>query len=284
MTSLGSRVQPWVDLSVLRDDWVTCRVESRVDFLVDGRAVSDLNPIDASPERVTVFDLVDTEVANDILLGRAILTEEFPPARRLPLLVCPCGDPGEGTLTVRLTLTEDTVVWDRWAWESDVAPAEELPDLPDCRFRRDEYTAAVRETGRLARTIRGQVSSIIRVPRQGDGILRWIDKRVRGELACQLDWLDLEVVHPPVEDRSPELRRLLDAVTMLRDVLTPAQADRRLPDPGPEPSQRALAAASRILASPEAFRLPAESLEAVEWLHGYLSSKQEGGMSASARR
>jgi hypothetical protein len=281
MTSLGSRVQSWVDLSVLRDDWVTCRVESRVDFLVDGRAVSDLNPIDASPEHVTVFDLVDTEVANDILLGRADLTEGFPPAGWLPLLVCPCGDPGEGTLTVRLTLTEDIVVWDRWAWESDVAPAEELPDLPECRFRRDEYTAAVREAGRLARAIRGQVSSIIRVPRQGDGILRWIDTRIRGELACQLDWLDLEVVHPPVEDRSPELSRLLEAVTVLRDALTPEQAGRRLPAPGSDPSQRALRAASQVLASPEAFRLPEESLEAVEWLHGYISSEQEGGVFTS---
>ena len=202
------------------------------------------------------------------------MTEGFPPAGRLPLLVCPCGDPGEGTLTVRLTLTEDIVVWDRWAWESDVVPAEELPDLPECRFRREEYIAAVREAGRLARAIRGQVSSIIRVPRPGDGFFRWIDKRVRGELACQLDWLDLEVVHPPVEDRSPELRRLLGAVTVLRDVLTPEQADRCLPVPGPEPSQQALAAASEILASPEAFRLPAESLEAVEWLRSYLSSDQ----------
>ncbi|MGW9552697.1 hypothetical protein ACWG8W_16775 [Citricoccus zhacaiensis] len=176
---------------------------------MDGQAVSDLNPIEASPELVTVFELVDNEDAADILLGREVLTDGFPPAGRLPLLVCPCGEPGEGTLTVRVTLTEDTVVWDRWAWESDVAPAEELPDLPDCRFRRDEYTAAVREAGRLARAIRGQVSSSIRVSRPGDGFLRWIDKRIRGELAGQLDWLELEVVHPAIEDRSLELRRLL---------------------------------------------------------------------------
>lgn len=276
MTSLGSRVQPWVVPSTGPDGqaWATCNVESRVDFVVDGRPVSELNPIEASPEHVTVFDLVDNEAAADILLGREVLTEGSPPAGRLPLLVCPCGDPGEGTLTVRVTLTEDTVVWDRWAWESDAAPAEELPDLPDCRFRRDEYTAAVREAGRLARAIRGQVSSSIRVPRPGDGFLRWIDKRVRGELAGQLDWLGLEVLHPAVEDRSPELRRLLEAVTVLRGVLTPEQAGRRLPAPGPGPSQRALSAASQILTSPEAFRLPEESLEAVEWLRSYLSSDQ----------
>jgi hypothetical protein len=95
------------------DAWITREVHSRVEFVLDGRAVSEIGGADARPDTVTVFHLNDKRLATDVLMGRAPLTDSFLPAGRLPLLVCPCGDPGEGTLTVRLSLTPDTVTWDQ---------------------------------------------------------------------------------------------------------------------------------------------------------------------------
>jgi hypothetical protein len=268
------RVQPWVDTFVARDKWVTRRVESRVEFFLDGRALSEVSAVDAEPERVTVFNLVETNQAIDILLGRASYPDGFPPAGRLPLLICPCGDSSEGTLTVRLSLTEDTVTWDQWEWESGYGdPTERFPDLPPCRFRLEEYVAALTEAGRLSEVARGKATSIIRVRDHGDGIRRGIATRFRGQLAGQLDWLDIEVIHPPVGDRGVELDRLLTAVRSIRDELGPGKAGRRYV-PTPEQSQRSLAVASQILDSPEAFRLPEETLEAVEWLRDHLSTRR----------
>lgn len=271
MTSLEIRVQPWVTPAggPDMDRWVTRRVEFRVEFVLDGRTVSDLGEADARPNTVTVFDLGDRKRAADVLRGRAALTDSFPPVGRLPLLLCPCGDPGEGTLTVRLSRTADTVTWDQWAWEHDSFPIEWLPDLPECRFPLDEYAAAVEEAGRLAATTEGKATSIIRVANHGDGIVRWIDRRVRGELAQQAEWLDVDVVHPGVEERSPGLGRLLVAVALMRSELAEARSGRRYVPTGDQ-AQRVVAAASEIVESPEAFRLPGQTLSAVEWLHGHL--------------
>lgn len=274
MTSLQIRVEPWVDApgGSARDTWVTRRVECRLEFVLNGHAVSDLNPIDASPQHVTVFDLGDKRRAADVLMGRAPLTDSFPPTGRLPLLVCPCGDPGEGTLTVRLSLTQDTVTWDQWAWEHDSYPTEWLPDLPECHFRLDDYSTAVQEAGRLATLIEGKVSSVIRVANPGVGILRWIDRRAHGELASQVDWLDIEVLQPGVEERGPELAQLLAAVKSMRDELAEARSNRRYLPTG-EQAQRVVALASGIAASPEAFRLPEQTLTAVDWLGTRLSAE-----------
>jgi len=275
MTSLEIRVQPWVTLAGGPDmpAWVTRRVESRVEFVLDGRTVSDLGGADDHPETVTVFNLDDKRLAADVLMGRAPLTDWFPPTGRLPLLVCPCGDPGEGTLTVRLSLTKDTVTWDQWAWEHDSFPIERL-SLPECRFRLDEYSAAVAEAGRQSALIEGKPTSIIRVANQGDGITRWLDRRVRGELARQVEWLDIDVVHPGVRERSTELEQLLAAMALMRDELAGAKMNRRFVPAGAQ-SRRVITAASGIVESPEAFRLPEQTLSAVQWLRDYLSAADQ---------
>lgn len=275
MTSLEIRVQPWVDTSgsLDTDTWATCNVESRVEFVLDGRTVSDLCGINAIPEQVTLFDVKDRELATDVLMGQRPLPDWFPTAGRIPLLVCPCGDPTEGKLTVRLSFDNDTVIWDQWAWESDYYPVEWLPDLPECRFRLDEYAAAIDEAGRLAVAVRGKASSIIHVKKQGDGIMRWIEKHVRGELACQLDWLDIEVVQPGVDNRGAELNLLLAEVESIRHELAESTPGRRYM-PSREQSQRLSEAAGRILGSTEVFRLPAQTHDAVEWLRDRFSAEK----------
>jgi hypothetical protein len=146
------------------------------------------------------------------MLGEASLPNDFLPEGGLPVLTCECGDPGDGSLTVRLPRTGDTVIWDQWAWEHAAGfGAETFPDLPECRFRLGDYAAALDEASRLVATVGDQASSIIRVPDHGDGSRRWLARRVRGQMACQLDWFDIEVVHPPAEERGVDLRQLVDA-------------------------------------------------------------------------
>jgi hypothetical protein len=276
MTSLAVRAEPWAlgMWAPHEEGWITQTVTSRVEFVLDGHPLSELKPVDSEPEPVSVFEVTEASEAVRIMLGEVSLPNDFLAEDRLTLLTCECGDPGDGSLTVRLSRTDNTVIWDQWAWEHGYGlDTETFPNLPECRFRLEDYTAALDEASRLAATAGEQASSIIRVPDHSDGIKRWLAKRVRGEMACQLDWLDIEVVHPPAEEQSVDLRQLLDAVAVIRDELATVKTRRRH-SPTAAQSQRALAAASQIVASPEAFRLPEETLEAVEWLHARLSPGQ----------
>lgn len=170
---------------------------SRIEFLLDGRPLSELNPVDAEPEPVSLFEVTGAANAAKIMLGEASLPNDCLSGDRLTLLTCQCGDPGDGSLTVRLSRTGDELVWDDWAWEHGYGPeVETFPAMPDCRFRFEEYTAVLEKAQQLAEAFGDQASSIIRVPDHGDGIRRSIAKHVRGEMARQLDWLDIEVIHP----------------------------------------------------------------------------------------
>lgn len=240
-----------------------------MEFIVDGRTVAELSGIDVDPEHITVFDLVDAGLASDVLMGLAQLTESFPPEGRLPLLVCPCGEPREGALTVRVSLTKDTVTWDQWAWEEDGFPNEWFPSLPACHFSLDEYSAAIDEAARVATAMRGKASSVIRVADHLGGIRHRIMRRARSELAAQVDWLDLEDLQPDAGGASVDLHELLAAVKSIRNELAAATTDRRYL-PTLEQSDRVVAAASRILTSPEKFRLPQPTLDALDWLCGNL--------------
>ncbi|GAA1675924.1 hypothetical protein GCM10010977_22090 [Citricoccus zhacaiensis] len=276
MTSLGVRPEPWAlgMWAPYDKGWVTQKVVSRIEFLLDGRPLSELNPVDAEPEPVSLFEVTDAANAAKIMLGEASLPNDFLSEDRLTLLTCLCGDPGDGSLTVRLSRTGDELVWDDWAWEHGYGPeVETFPAMPDCRFRFEEYTSVLEKAQQLAEAFGDQASSIIRVPDHGDGIRRSIAKHVRGEMACQLDWLDIEVIHPLGEQQGADLRQLIDAVAAIRDELATAKSRRRH-NPSGAQVQRALAAASQVIASPEAFRLPGETLEAVEWLHVHLSPRR----------
>jgi len=271
MTSLGVQLVPWADASPLFDDraWTTCRVTSRVEFTIDGISVTTFSNVDAPPEHVSVFDVAAAQEAVAIMLGITVLDEEFPARERLPLLVCPCGEAGEGVLSVQLTVGSEEVVWNNWAWETDALPPEWFPELPVCRFRLEDYSAIVHEAGRLSEEAKGQASSIVRVRTQGDGVMRWIEKRVRGELAGQLDWIEVESVLPRAGDGDSELDDLLVNLAKLRAELADAERNRKY-TPSREEAGRARYFASRVLESPESFRLPLQTLEAVRWIRRHL--------------
>lgn len=266
MNSLGFRVQPWETFRASSNNgWIFHEVHSRVELMVDGRGITELSEIDAVPENVTVFDMTESKHAAEVLMGQARLTDYYPPEGRLPLLGCPCGDPGGGVLTVRLSLTKDTVTWDKWAREDEFYPTEWLEHLPAYHFQLDEYAAIIDEARRLADEIAGKVTSMIRVANPGGGISRWIDRGVRGELACRLDWLDIEVVQPEIDERGPKLCQLVDDVKSIQTVLASHRRTRRL-GLTQEQSKRVYALASRILDSDEFVWLPGQTRGSVEWL------------------
>lgn len=273
MTSIGVQLVPWVDASPLFDDhaWTTCKVESRVEFTIDGTTVTNCSNIDATPEHVSVFDVTESQKAAAIMLGTAVLDEEFPAKERLPLLVCPCGEAGEGVLSVQLTVGSEEVVWDNWGWETDSFPTDWFPELPLCRFRLEDYSATVREAARLSEEAKGKASSIIRVKTQGEGVMQWIKNRVRGELACQLEWIDVEAVFPEAGNRGRELDDLLTSLTHLQAELKNVERGRNY-TPSREEAERARDFASRVSESPESFRLPPQTLDAVKWIRRHLAT------------
>jgi len=172
-----------------------------------------------------------------------------------------------------LSLTDETVIWDQWAWEYDydLAATERHPELPECRFSIDQYRAAVNDAGLLATLVGGKPTSIVRVANHGDGIRRWIERRWRGELACQLDWLDVEMVHADSGEIESELKRILELMALIRNELAPVQTA-RLYVPTAEQSELVVKAASEIFESQQGFRLPEETRKEVKWLRSQLSA------------
>lgn len=273
MATLQISVQPWTHLVVGLDrgQWDTRYVKSRVEFVLDGRGVTELIGTDALSGNVSIFDASDIKLATEVLMGRARLTDYFPPEGRTPLLFCSCGDPGEGAITVRLSITKDTVTWDQWAWEHDSFPTEWLPHLPAYHFPLDEYEAALYEAGQMALKIMGTASSIIRIASPGQGIMHWLDKRKRGELACQLDLLDIEVIQPAPDLQDTDLRQLINEVQAIRTTLSASLNSRRY-EPTREQGQQVVSSAARIIDSAEAFRLPWQTQESLEWLRDRFQS------------
>lgn len=166
---------------------------------------------------------------------------------------------------MRLSITKDTVIWDQWAWEHDSFPIEWLPHLPAYHFPFDEYEATLDEAGQVALEIMGTASSIIRVASPGQGIRHWLDKRKRGELACQLELLDIEIIQPAPDLQDTDLRQLINEVQGLRTSLGASQSNLRY-EPTREQSQQVVSSATKTLDSAEAFRLPGQTQESLEWL------------------
>ena len=66
---------------------------------------------------------------------------------RVPLLVCDeCGDVGCGALAAKITVNDDNVVWDDWAYENGYEPAREpsWPTYPaSFTFCREKYASTL---------------------------------------------------------------------------------------------------------------------------------------------
>lgn len=267
MNSLQIQVRQWTQLSVGIDwgQWDTTSVFFCVEFMLDGRAVTELSGSGSPSSDVTVFDVEDLHLATEVLMGRARLDDHFPLARRVPLLLCPCGDATEGALTVRLKVAKDTVTWDDWAWERDDFPPEWLTDLPAYHFQLDEYESALAQARLTAIKYLGTASSRIRATSLGSGIRTWLNRKFQGELSCHLRSLKVQVLEPAQESIDEELQRVLSELSSIRSALKASEGNRRY-EPTRAQKQLVVASASRIIRSTEAFRLPWQTLESVKWL------------------
>jgi hypothetical protein len=71
------------------------------------------------------------------------------PDGRVSVYVCAeCGDLGCGAVTVRLRISEDSVVWEDWGWQTNYSEAvDALPreGIDDIVFERTEYEQVLRE-------------------------------------------------------------------------------------------------------------------------------------------
>ncbi len=248
-----------------RGSWHACIVGSRLEFVLDGTDLSELIHADPFRGDVSIFDATDIKLAQDVLLDRERMDDEFPVSGRIPLMFCSCGDPGEGALTARLTIIEDTVTWDQWANEDDSGWINWISELPAYTFSLENYLAAVRKAAQMELSIMGAVSSKTRVRVPGEGLRSWVDKRRRGELACKLDLLAIEVVRIEEGEHESDLRILLEWLEAIRSALRQAHDNRHFV-PTLDQRREVSALTKAVLKSPENFRLPWETNEALKWL------------------
>ena len=142
--------------------WVVREVSNRVDFVLDGRGLSDLveaTEIGRLDYQVTPFELTTID-ARSVMAGEAPFEEWIPDTSRIPLLVCPCGDLLCGALTVRLSRDINGVEWSEWAWDNYMEAAQPLPSLPVCRFEPTTYEETLRDAERLALTNRDPMTRV----------------------------------------------------------------------------------------------------------------------------
>jgi len=267
MSKIEIAVRPSADeeMGFKRGEWDTCTVRSRLEFILDGTDLTELIGADPFSGDVSIFDASDPKLAQDVLGGKSRLTDYFPAEGRIPLIFCACGDPGEGAITARLTTSEDAVTWDAWAKEDDCDCTEWLPQIPAYIFPIDHYEAAMKQAVQTSLSIMGAISSIIRVASPGNGIRSWIDRRLRGELACKLDLLDVEVVYPKLEEYGAEMRPLLDELESIRALLKEARGDRGFA-PNQGQGRQVFNSATNVLKSAEVYCLPWQTTQALKWL------------------
>lgn len=93
-----------------------------------------------------------------------------------------------------------------------------FPGLPACHFRRDEYSAAIDEAVRPATAIRGMATRIIQMANRPGSVRHRIVRRVRGELAFQVDCFDAEELPPDVGEPNAEMREPLGVLRYVSSI------------------------------------------------------------------
>jgi hypothetical protein len=245
--------------------WVVREVSNRVDFVLDGRALSGLveaTEIGGLNGQVTPFEFVTVD-ARSVLAGETPFEESIPDTSRIPLLVCPCGDLLCGALTVRLSRDTNGVKWSEWAWENYVDPAQPLPSLPVCRFEPTTYEETLRDAERLALANRGPMTRI-RVRQPGPwwrNILRIPQERT--DAGAMLGWLHAEAVIPALGEADGEYADFLINMDSAQTLLAGAASSNGELD-GHQRTE-AIDALLAVDQSPHRTSLPPETLDAVRW-------------------
>ena len=271
MTTLSVSTAPWI-FSGHDGKWSFREVSNRVEFVVDGRGLSELveaTDIGRLDTEVSVFEL-GTVDARAVMAGETPVEDWIPDAERIPLLMCPCADLLCGALTVKLARRTDHVEWSDWAWENHTEPPVPLPSLPVCRFEASAYEAALREAERLALTNRDPVTRVrVRHPGPWWRNIRRIPQE-RTDADAMLGWLEAEAeaVAPALGEADGDYRDFLINLDRAQTLLVGAASSKRELE-GHDRAE-AVDALSTVDASPHRISLPGETLDAVRWYLGRL--------------
>lgn len=264
MTSFSVSSALWIT-NEFDGKWVVREVSNRVDFVLDGRALSGLvegTDIGSLDYQVTPFELTTFD-ARSVLAGEALFEEWIPDTSRIPLLVCPCGDLCCGALTVRLSRDNNSVEWSEWAWENHMDPALPLPSLPVCRFEPTIYDETLRDAERLVLANRDPRTRV-RVRQPGPwwrNILRAPQERT--DAGAMLGWLDAEAVRPALGEADDDYGDFLINMESAQTLLAGAASSN-----GEFTTHQRAEAIDALLAvdeSPHRISLPRETLDAVRW-------------------
>lgn len=263
--TIGKRLWAHSVVAINRGERDSETIYTGVEFILDGISLSSQAGLGISSGYVTIFDAISPPLARSVLLGNDSVAEHFPSQGRIPLIFCSCGDPTEGALTARLSIDRGTVRWDQWAWEHDSFPSEALPDFPIYRFLLDEYENALDQAMNTALNYADIPSSMIRARFPGDGLISWITRKTRGELAYQLSFTEIDIIKAPADIDAPGFQQLIRDIRSIRTVLAACVNDRRsLPSTKEIEQVRVLV--DDVLASDEVFRLPLRTTQALNWL------------------
>lgn len=245
--------------------WVVREVSNRVEFLLDGRRLSDLveeTELGRLDYQVTPFEFPAID-APGVLSGQAPFDSSLDDTSRVPLLVCPCGDLACGALTVRLSKEADTVAWSRWAWENQYEPALRLVSLPAGRFDAATYEQALREAAEVASANREPMTRMrVRVPGPWWRNIRIAPQERRDEEAM-LGWLQAEAVRPSIGDAEGTYFDFLVSLDTAQDLLVGAASSKGHMNEGHR--QEAVEALRAVEKSEHRISLPPETLGAVRW-------------------
>lgn len=128
-------------------------VRTFLDFVVDGQPLYEAMVSSGFDNISPIWLDAPVPAETDKALLR-LLGEEPPdaPGARLSLYVCAeCGDLGCGAVTVDLKITEDSVTWSDWGYQTNYdeeVHRDEVPALGALVFDRAEYETVLQEARR----------------------------------------------------------------------------------------------------------------------------------------
>lgn len=260
MSFLAVTTLPWVH--DVHGRWVERQVFSRVEFVVDGRGLSEqvAEANAGRPEMVTLFELGSLD-ARSVLMGEGT-GNWMEGTSRIPLLVCWCGDPHCGAVTAQFSRDATGVTWSDWAYEDYLSPPVALP-LPTHVFEPTSYERALTEGKRLALANADPETHMrVRVPGPWwRNVLGIAEERT--DLAAMRGWLRAEPVVAVGRETHVGYRDLVDQLAAAQRLIRSAASTQG--EIFAAQRRAAIDALTAISESPHRISLPSYTLDSVHW-------------------
>jgi hypothetical protein len=116
---------------------------SFLDYLINGRRLSEIVKLG---DQIGLFgwlgDNLEQHFVNQLLLKE----KSDLSSGRMPIYICPeCADLGCGCISIRIKKDSDAFIWTEFAFENNYENEflETYSDVPDFRFNKSEYYAAL---------------------------------------------------------------------------------------------------------------------------------------------